>query len=169
MTHSVSTYLNTSYDVLRRTAAKYLGTDPLSFGTTDLVHETVLKFIQSGTTFKDEAHFLYSSWRVFRQVIINRARARTAEKRGGDADRVELDAAMASTEHDPELAVELGQLISELEEIDPRSASAVVMRSFYGLTTAETARLLGVSVATAERDYAAGRLWLVDRLRDERS
>lgn len=118
--------------------------------------------------FRDRSHFLATAARVMRRILIDHARARTAEKRGGGGLRVEFPleelAAAPSTNADA-YVVALDGALADLARQDPRVAQLVELRFFAGLTMEESARVLGVSLATAHREWAFARTWLHHRVR----
>jgi RNA polymerase sigma factor (TIGR02999 family) len=132
-----------------------------TLGTTVLVHETYLKLAgKNPALWKDESHFFALAARAMRQILVDAARRDLALKRGGGEAMVSYDDAFHAP---PERAIDLLALDSALErlqQIDRRRAQVVEHRIFAGLSTAETARLLGISTATVERDWRGARAWL---------
>ena len=102
-----------------------------------------------------------------RHVLVDRARARSAEKRGGDLQHVELDdqVLIAPASTDPVDLLALGEAIELLERLSPRQCKVVELRAFAGLTIDETASELGVATHVVEDDWAMAKAWLHDRLR----
>jgi len=141
-----------------------------TLGTTALVHEAFLKL--SGKTpalWKDEAHFFAVAARAMRQILVDAARRQVAQKRGGGAQHLQSydDAMHASPDRAAEL-VELDAALERLQAVDPRRAQVVEHRIFAGLSTTETARLLGISTATVERDWRIARARLAAEIGGER-
>lgn len=150
------------YDELRRLARGVRGGRPgATLDTTALVHEAYLKLLPSvGSTWESRAHFFGAASRAMRQILVDAARRRLAGKRGGAQAMVTFDEAL---QHAPVRAAELlalDEAIERLHGFNPRGAQVVEYRFFAGLTTRETAELLGVSTGTVERDWAAARAWL---------
>ena len=139
-----------------------------TLNTTALVHEAFLKLTASGASgWRDEGHFFAVAARAMRQILVDAARREVALKRGGGQPALVSydDAAYAA----PVRAEELLALDSALERLtafDQRRAQVVEHRIFAGLSTAETARLLGVSTGTVERDWRAARAWLWSEIAD---
>jgi RNA polymerase sigma factor (TIGR02999 family) len=129
---------------------------------TALVHEAYLHLVdQTSASWKDRAHFLAVAAIAMRQIVIQRARARSAEKRGGGKQRILLD----GQEESPEAAgaaelLALDEALGKLSQLHARQARVVELRFFGGLTTEETAAALGVSTRTVEFDWRAARAWL---------
>ncbi len=151
------------YDELRRLAVSYLQRERPghTLQPTALVNEAYLKLIDSnGVSATDRAHFFAIAARSMRQALIDHARHRDAEKRGGDWKRITLSSRHVFS-HTVEIDLEaIHNAIEELKERSDRSAQVVELRFFGGLTNAETADLLDVSVGTVEGDWRHARAWL---------
>ncbi|HEX3897163.1 MAG TPA: ECF-type sigma factor [Rudaea sp.] len=132
-----------------------------TLNTGALIHEYYLRLQErEAAAPQDKNHFLSLAARVMRQVICDYARERLAQKRGGGAVAVELDEAHAQENHHIEQFVELDAALSELAQHNERQARVVECRFFGGLTDAETADALGISVRSVARDWDAARAWL---------
>lgn len=138
---------------------------------TALVHEAWERLMGSGAgekrPFEDRQHFLATAARVMRRILIDHARARAAAKRGGGAARVtlEMEELAAPSDADPDAyLVALDGALASLAEQDPQAAQLVELRFFAGLTMEETAKVLGISAATAYREWAFARTWLHRRV-----
>lgn len=139
---------------------------------TELVHEAWLRLSgSSDRQWNDRRHFIATSALAMRQIIVERARRRSALKRGGGRTAVEIDPATVADRdappawaHDPETALEVDRAIEELKGVDERSARAVVMRFYLGLSDPEISEVLGVTDRTVRRDWAFARSWLARRL-----
>jgi RNA polymerase sigma factor (TIGR02999 family) len=131
--------------------------------TTSLVHESYLKFVGSAAlAIEDRAHFFAYAARVMRSVIVDFARARQAERRGGGAEHVVLDTALSEQVAAPENdALRVHEALATLEQADPRLAQVVEMRYFGGLSEAEIAEALSTSERTVRRDWEKARLLLL--------
>jgi RNA polymerase sigma factor (TIGR02999 family) len=150
------------YDELRRLAAAYMRRERpgQTLQATALVHEVYLRLAGAGTAWTDQRHFVGIAARSMRQILVERARARGAQKRWGGMDRVSLSDALAVAA-DPEGTLPaLDEALSRLEQIDPEQARIVELRYFAGLTIEETADALGMSPATLKRRWALARAWL---------
>jgi len=129
--------------------------------TTALVHEVYLKLVdQSNAQWRDRAHFLALASVAMRHVLIDRAKARTADKRGGLQQRVTLDDAVLAVDDQAESLLEIDDALDRLAEIDPRLARVVECRFYGGMSEQEIAEALGVTVRTVERDWAKARVLL---------
>jgi len=130
--------------------------------TTALVHESYLRFHGAGDLdFSDRHHFLAYASRVMHTVVVDLVRARSAERRGGHAERVTLNTAIgeSATSHDDEI-LRVHEAMSDLAAADGRLASVVEMRYFGGLSEQEIADALGVTERTVQRDWQKARLFL---------
>lgn len=156
------------YDELRRVArARLRGEGPGHLlQTTALVHEAYLRLADiDRIPPRDRAHLFALAARLMRQILIDHARRRDADKRGGGITIVPLDDVVAPAAADPGVDVlALDDALTELTAFDPRMCQIVELRFFGGLNIDETANALGVSHATIERDWTAARAWLYQRL-----
>jgi RNA polymerase sigma factor (TIGR02999 family) len=133
-----------------------------TLNTTALVHEAYLKLTAARpAAWNDEAHFFAVAARAMRQILVDAARREVALKRGGGAPQlVSYDDAAHAAPVKPAELIALDGALERLATIDPRRAQVVEHRVFAGLSTTETARLLGMSTGTVERDWRAARAWL---------
>ncbi len=152
------------YEELRRMAAAYLGRERPghTLQPTALVHDAFLKLVgREEGQFAGRGQFFAVAARAMRRILIDHARSRKAAKRGGGAARLSLDGALDAPAPDRDLwLVALDEALERLAVVDPRQARVVELRFFGGLTIDETARVLEVSAATVERDWAMARAWL---------
>jgi RNA polymerase sigma factor (TIGR02999 family) len=151
------------YDELRAIAHRRLaaGLPGGTLSTTALVHEAYLKLVdQSRTSWTDRAHFLALAATAMRHILVDRARARGALKRGGDGPRLSLDVEEIGVHDQPEAILELDAAMDQLTELEPRLARVVECRFFGGLDEEEIAAALGVSVRTVQRDWSKARMLL---------
>ena len=153
---------------LRAVARSYLGQRDAShtLQPTALVNEAFLKLFGSQALGQvhDRDHFFALAARAMRQILVDHARRRAAEKRGGGAARVTLmDGAVAEGVGDEEL-LDVDAALAELAELDERQARVVELRFFAGLEMEEVAAALGISLSTAEREWRAARAWLGRRM-----
>lgn len=139
-----------------------------TLGTTGLVHEAYLKLLQAGQLRPDNRqHFLSLAAKAMRQIAIDHARAKLAEKRGGvQRQTVALDLAIdiPDAELGPEKMLQLEQALSQLENEEPRLAQLVELQFFGGLSLEEIAEMQGVSARTLYRDWRRARVQLYDML-----
>ena len=126
--------------------------------TTALIHEAYLKLYRAAT-FNDRAHFLRSAALAMRHVLVNYARERMADKRGGGALVESLDAAVEVGSDDRSL-MDIHDAVSRLASLDPRLAEIVECRFFAGYSEEDTALALGISERTVRRDWTKARAWL---------
>lgn len=135
---------------------------------TALVNEAWLRLVDvEMVNLQGRAHFFGIAARCMRQVLVDHARSRAAEKRGGDWARVTLEAG-AIPYQDPEFElIALDQVLSRFEELDPRAARVAEMRLFAGMTIQEIASELDVSARTIDGDWATARMWLSRELSAE--
>ena len=155
------------YDELRRLAHHRLRREPAkrSLNTTGLVHDAYMKLVDvRQARFRDRSHFLAMASRVMRRLLIDRARARRAAKRGGGADAVELDETLSISDSQADSLAALDEALQRLEAIDPRQGQIVEHRYFGGLSLEETAEALGVSLSTVKRELRFAHAWLAAEL-----
>ena len=133
---------------------------------TALVNEAYLKLVDARRMqWKDRAHFFAMSSRLMRRVLVDAARARGYQKRGGGAPNVTLDEGRMGGQERAADVVALDDALTALASIDRRKSQVVEMRYFGGLSIEETAEALGVSVRTVKRDWTLAKLWLLRELR----
>ena len=139
-----------------------------TLSTTAVVHEAYLKLVDlRQVQWQDRTHFFAVAARVMRRVLIDYARGRQREKRGGDAVRIPLVEGLDATVEHPEVLLDLDEALSRLEALNQRQCRVVECRSFAGLSVEETAEALGISPATVKRDWTFSKAWLHRELRDE--
>jgi RNA polymerase sigma factor (TIGR02999 family) len=156
------------YHELRRQARRYMDREHEghTLQTTALVHEAYLRLVdQRSARWESRTQFFAVAAQVMRRVLVDHARARGAARRGGAAVGVALDEATAAAPEPAEDVVALDEALTRLATFDPRQARVVELRYFAGLGIAEAAEVLGVSRATADRDWAMARAWLRRELR----
>lgn len=132
-----------------------------TLSTTALVHEAYLRLVdQSAATWQDRAHFLALASRAMRFILVDYARAQSAQKRGGDGVAVPLDAVQLAADERAAELLELDEALDQLASYDARLSELVEYRFFGGLTFEEIEEVSGLSVRTLKRDWTRARLWL---------
>jgi RNA polymerase sigma factor (TIGR02999 family) len=154
------------YEELRRLAAAYMRRERpgQTLQATGLVHEAYLRLAGAGTPWNDKRHFVGIAARSMRQILVERARARGAQKRWAGLDRVTLTDALAVAHHQDMMLPALDEALERLEQIDAEQARIIELRYFAGLSIEETADALGMSPATLKRRFALARAWLFREL-----
>ncbi len=159
---AVSQLMPLVYEELRRLARGYVNRERAqTLQPTALVHEVYMRLLKDKKKdWRTRAHFVAIAALSMRQILVERARARAAEKRGGDRARVTLDEGLIATDSDTVDLLVVDAALTRLAEINPRQARLVELRFFGGLTVEESAEALRVSVATVKRDWAVAKAWL---------
>jgi RNA polymerase sigma factor (TIGR02999 family) len=144
------------YDELRRQASLQLAHDRPgeTLNPTALVHEAYLRLVGEGSDrrYHDRSHFFAAAATAMRHIRIDQARRKKTQKRGGNAQRLELDDVAAPAPDEELLA--LDEALTQLAALDARKAQRVELRFFAGLTNDQAAAVLGISPTTADRDWA---------------
>lgn len=151
------------YEELRRIAHQRMRGERSdhTLRTTALVHEAYLELVDlDRVDWQNRRHFFALAARVMRNVLVDYAEKRNAQKRGGDVDRVPLEEGDGAVPVALEDVLAVHQALERLETIDERQVRVVECRFFAGLTIEETANALGVSPATVGRDWRMARAWL---------
>jgi RNA polymerase sigma factor (TIGR02999 family) len=160
------------YDEMRQLAANYLRRENPghTLQSTALVNEAFLKLVdQTRVNWQGKTHFFAVGAEIMRRILVDHARTKQRQKRGGDRQRIELhDDLKVSAQRDEDLLA-VDEAILKLAERDPRQAKIVELRFFGGLTVAEVAEVLGVSKRTVESEWTMIRAWLRRELSDEES
>ena len=152
------------YDELERSARAQLRRMRDDFQTTALVHEAYLKLGGAQLAAQDRNHLLALSARAMRQVLVDDARARKADKRGGGQDALTLTASLGNAERAAVDVLALDELLGSLHTLDERAAQIVELRYFGGYEEAEIAQMLGLSDRTVRRDWRKARAFLLAEL-----
>ncbi len=151
------------YEQLRRIARRHMARENVghTLTVTALVHEAYTDLVAlDRIDWQDREHFFAFASRVMRRVLVDHAVARKAQKRGGDRARVPLDERWAAIEGRPDDLLALDEALRKLASLDERQSRVVECRFFAGMTIEETAKALGISPATVNRDWTAARAWL---------
>jgi RNA polymerase sigma factor (TIGR02999 family) len=154
------------YDELRRIAAAYMRRERpgQTLQATALVHEAYLRLAGAGTPWQDKRHFVGIAARSMRQILVERARARGAQKRWAGLDRVSLSDSLAIAAAEETMLPALDEALERLAAIDAEQARIVELRYFAGLSIEETADAMGISPATLKRRFSLARAWLFREL-----
>ena len=166
--HAAGQLLPLVYDELRRLAAHKLAHEApgQTLQPTALVHEAYLRLVGNGQeqSWEHRGHFFAACAEAMRRILVDHARRRGAQKRGGKAQRVEWDdqLAVVGTPDDDLLA--LDEALHELEQHDPQTAELVKLRYFSGLSHQQAAEALGITRRVADRLWAVAKAWLYQRL-----
>jgi RNA polymerase sigma factor (TIGR02999 family) len=163
---SVDVALPLVYRELRRLAGSYIRHEKpgQTLQATALVHEAYLRLAGRDAPWTDERHFVAIAARSMRQILVERARARGAEKRWARLERVSLTDALPAASAADAMLPALDEALERLEQLDPEQARIVELRYFVGLGINETAEALGISAATLKRRWALARAWLLREL-----
>jgi RNA polymerase sigma-70 factor (ECF subfamily) len=151
------------YAELRRTAAGYMRRerDGHSLQATALVNEAFLRLVDvRHVTYRDRTHFYTLAAQMMRRVLVDHARSRGYQKRGGGVQCIELDEGAVVSAEPPVDLVTLDDALNELQKQDQRKARVVELRFFGGLSVQETAAALDVSPQTVLRDWSLAKAWL---------
>src|SRR4029079_6655503 len=167
----VDQLVDDTYAELRRLASRYVRRDRnASVQATDLVHEAYLPLAKTANpAWKDRSHFVAIAAISMRRLLVERARARGADKRGGGQVRVTLDDSLfapASPVQELDL-VALDRALERLAAVDAQQARSVELRYFGGMSVPETAEAIGISEATVKRHWTFARAWLRRELEGE--
>jgi RNA polymerase sigma factor (TIGR02999 family) len=167
-TECFETLMALVYDDLRKLAGWQLQSErpDHTLQPTALVHEVYLKLAaQNPVEWQNKAHFFALAAQVMRRVLVDYARTRQREKRGGHRTRIALEDALdLSPPSDPDL-IALDEALNALAEKDPRKSLIVELRYFGGLSIEETAEALGVSATTVRREWTMAKAWLRHEMR----
>jgi RNA polymerase sigma factor (TIGR02999 family) len=170
--HAAEQLLPLVYEELRKLAAEKMAREKpgQTLQATALVHEAYLRLVGGAhpQDWDGRGHFFAAAAEAMRRILIDRARHKQTRKAGGGRRRLDLDdlEPALEEENDDRLLV-LDEALRQFEAEDPRKAELVKLRFFAGLTTAQAAAALGVSLSTAEKDWVYARSWLrvvIDRL-----
>jgi RNA polymerase sigma factor (TIGR02999 family) len=150
--------------LLRMAASRLQGHDSGTLAKGEVVNEAVLRLMQSPGAYNDRAHFFATVALTMRSVLRDHARARLADRRGGDRVRVTLNSVVAGEESMAADLLTLDRLLDTLAHHDPRAAQVMELTYFVGLPRQEIAELLAISVPTVDRELRFSRAWLAEQL-----
>jgi RNA polymerase sigma factor (TIGR02999 family) len=156
-----------TYDELHRIAQRHLMRErpDHTLSATSLVNEAYLRLVgQQDINWQDRSHFFGVASRVCRRILVDHARRRHAQKRGGAQARVTLDAGLIAIDNQTDEILALNEALERLTALNERLARNVECRYFGGLTEEQTAEVMGVSVRTVRRDWVKARAWLYAQL-----
>ena len=165
--HAAEKVVTVVYDELRRLAAHYMRAErpDHTLEATALVHEMYMRLVASEPVpWQSRAHFFAVAAQQLRRILVNHARDRHAEKRGGKRVKLSLSFVNGVAQPCEQDVLDLEQALERLEQLDARAARVIELRFFGGMTEEEAAEALGISVATLKRDWAFGRAWLLRHL-----
>lgn len=155
------------YEELRQMARRYMRRQPAghTLQTTDLIHEAYLKIAkQDDQNWQNRAHFFGIAAKAMRHTLVDYARSKHNQKRGGWQERVTLADDAAIAKDNSREIVRLDEALKSLEQIDERRSRVVEMKFFGGLTIEEIAEVLKISPETVKRDWQFARSWLLREL-----
>jgi RNA polymerase sigma factor (TIGR02999 family) len=156
------------YDELRRLAAQKMAQENpgLTLQATALVHEAYVRLVdcEKVKDWDSRGHFFAAAAEAMRRILVDSARRRGAQKRGGDHARIHLAEIQEQSAEEQIDLLALDDALKKLEELHPDKAQVIKLRFFAGCTLEETAEILGVSRATAQRTWAYARAWLFGEL-----
>ena len=155
------------YGELKRLAHRQLAASANpTINTTGLVHETYLKLIRPASLkLNDRGHFFATAAKAMRQIVVDHARKRLAEKRGGAVQAITLNEQISADVMDPDKLVHLNDALDQLQRLEPRLAELVDLRFFAGLSVEQVAELREVAPRTVIRDWRRARAYLFDSVR----
>ncbi|HLP84183.1 MAG TPA: sigma-70 family RNA polymerase sigma factor [Phycisphaerales bacterium] len=152
------------YEQLRKLAAQRLASQPVgqTLQPTALVHEAFMRLTANGDPgWESTGHFYGAAAIAMRYVLVDHARARLSQKRGGGRARVDLETADVSFDSASEDIIALDELLTRLEQHHPRQSELLSLKFFAGLTDGQIANVLNVSEKTVQRDFRFARAWLL--------
>jgi RNA polymerase sigma factor (TIGR02999 family) len=166
--HAADQLLPLVYEELRRLAAHKLAHEKpgQSLLATALVHEAYLRLVDVNKAqhWNSRNHFFAAAAEAMRRILIEKARKRRRLKRGGDRQRLDLDAVELSVQEAPEDLLALDDALTQLAQKHPEKAELVKLRYFAGLTVDKAAEVLGIAPSTADRHWTFARAWLYRRI-----
>lgn len=133
---------------------------------TALVHEALLRLVgrDNGLNFENRKHFFFAASRAMHDLLVERARAKSRKKRGGDRRKVSIEDLAVAAETQPDDLLALDEVLQELGREHPRALQMVQLRFFVGLTEQQAAEVLELPLRSAQREWRFTRAWLQERL-----
>ena len=170
---AASELLPVVYEELRRLAAQRMGHESAgqTLQATSLVHEAYLRLLGpdgSEMHWQSRGHFFAAAAEAMRRILIDAARAKRADKRGGDRRRLRLELNGFAANDVPDEVLDLDEALGKLAQEDAAKAQLVRLRFFAGLTLNEAAAAMGISPTTADRYWVYARAWLFNEMRPDR-
>jgi RNA polymerase sigma factor (TIGR02999 family) len=166
--HAAEQLLPLIYDELRQLAVQKLAQEQpgQTLQATALVHEAYLRLVdvEHAPHWDSRGHFFAAAAEAMRRILVEQARRHGAHKRGGGRERLDLPELAEPTQDDPVDLLALDEALNKLEALHPQKAQVVKLRFFAGCSLEETAQLLGIARATAQRHWAFARAWLFGQL-----
>jgi RNA polymerase sigma factor (TIGR02999 family) len=157
------------YDELRKLAAARMANEAAghTLQPTALVHEAWLRLTQddSEVHFANRAHFFAAAAEAMRRILVDRARRKSANKRGGGWERINLDSVDIAADANDDTLLLINESLEKLAQEEPQAAEIVKLRFFAGLTLEEAGQLLGFTERTAKRHWAFARAWLYEAMK----
>ena len=168
--HAAEQLLPLVYEELRKLAAQKMAQEApgQTLQATALVHEAYLRLVdvEKAQHWDSRGHFFAAAAEAMRRILVDNARHKKAQKRGGMQNRVDLAHADLASPGNPEAFLVLDDALSRLAQEDPDAASVAKLRLFTGLSVEEASRVLGISRATAFRHWTYARAWLQAQLHE---
>ncbi len=155
------------YGELRRMARRHMSGQPSghTFQTTELIHEAYMKLAgQKDRNFKNRSHFFGVAAKAMRHILVDYARSKSRQKRGGWQEKITLTEGLNKSEDRTDDIVALDEALNRLAGIEERKASVVELKYFGGMTFNEIGETLKISEKTAQRDWRLARMWLLREL-----
>ena len=155
------------YEELRQLAAHWMARERAgqTIQPTALVHEAWLRLVGSGDqVWQNRAHFFAAAAEAMKRILIDRARQKSALKRGANAEHIDLDHVNVAVEANEETLVRVNEALEKLVAQDPQAAELIKLRFFVGLSYEEASELLGISERSAKQCWAFARAWLYREL-----
>jgi RNA polymerase sigma-70 factor (ECF subfamily) len=154
------------YDDLRRVAAKFLHYESPghSWDSAELVDEAYMKLVGQDVDWNGKTHFIAIAARSMRRLLVDHARSKLRDKRGGDRKRVDLDEHLKVSQRDDRDLLAVDEAIKKLAKLDPQQAQIVELRFFGGMTVQEVADVLQIPKRSVEREWTMIRAWLRSEL-----
>lgn len=155
------------YDELRKMARRYMRRQSVghTFQTTELIHEAYLKIAKNDAqNWQNRAHFFGVAAQAMRHILVDYARSKNSQKRGGMQEKVTLEETLIISSQNTDHIIKLNEAMLQLANLDARKSRVVELKYFGGLTNEEIAEVLKISPETVKRDWRFSRTWLLREL-----